>query len=262
MEINVTTEKLISVEQIERAVLGSVPELLEARVQSSGENQFIMRFASITETEHQSVLATIGQFASIEELRFESIGPTLGTELRDKAIVALIVTAFGIILFVAWSFRHVSKPVASWKYGLSAIIALIHDVLITTGAFALIAHFTDFKVDALFVTALLVTLGYSVNDTIVVFDRTRENLKIAMESNKKKESFAELVNRSVDSTIARSINTSVTTLLVLVALLVLGGTTIAGFITTLIIGVLIGTYSSIFLASPLLVLWAGKKGNK
>lgn len=270
LEIQVSGE-IPDLESVNKALEGVNDEVGSIKVQQAGLDSFILRSASLNEDQHKVVIESVSRLLTEEsnliELRFESIGPSLGKELKDKAVMALIMTAIGIILFVAWSFRHVSNPdksggisgPSSWKYGISAIIALIHDVLITVGVFTIIARIFDFQMDALFVTALLVTLGYSVNDTIVVFDRTRERLQL--NKGKIKLEFAELVNISVNSTIARSINTSVTTLLVLIALLVLSGSSIVGFITTLIIGVLIGTYSSIFLASPLLVLWA-KKGKK
>jgi len=239
-----------NISQIESSISKAITNLPEVKIQSSGEAQYFIRTRELTEAEHQLALSSFEEFGRVDELRFESIGPTLGTELKDKAITALIVASLVIVAYIAWSFRKVSVPVQSWKYGLGAIIALIHDVLIVTGVYTVFTLFTDYQVDALFVTALLVVLGYSVNDTIVVYDRIRENVLA-----QKIRHFEELVNHSVNQTISRSINTSLTTLLVLLTLFFYGGASIKGFILALIIGILIGTYSSIFLASPLLVVW-------
>jgi preprotein translocase subunit SecF len=157
------------------------------------------------------------------------------------------------VFYIAYAFRQVSKPVASWKYGVSAIIALAHDLLIITGIFAALGYFLNVEVDTLFVTALLTILGFSIHDTIVTFDRTRENIfKI------QNQSFDDIVNLSVNQTIVRSINTSVTTLFVLLAIYVFGGASIKFFVLALMLGVIVGTYSSIFIASPLLTIWKRK----
>ncbi|MFH1522421.1 MAG: protein translocase subunit SecF [Patescibacteria group bacterium] len=189
------------------------------------------------------------QELKVEELRYDSVGPSIGQELKRKSLYAIIVVLIAIVLYIAWTFRKVSKPVASWKYGLTAIIALFHDVIIVLGIFALLGKFLNIEINSAFVAAVLTVLGYSVNDTIVVFDRVRENLP------RSDEDFENTINTSVNQTIRRSINTSVTTLLVLLSILFFGGTTIRDFVLALSIGVFIGTYSSIFLASPVLVLW-------
>lgn len=186
----------------------------------------------------------------IEEVRFESIGPTIGKELREKTVYAIILVVLSIVFYIAWVFRKVSKPVASWKYGVVTILALVHDIVIPVGIFSLLGYYFGLEVNAPFVAALLTILGYSVNDTIVVFDRIRENLL-----KRGHEDFQSVVNDSINQTIVRSINTSLTTLLVLVAILFFGGATIRDFVLTLIIGIISGTYSSIFIASPLLVTW-------
>ncbi len=186
---------------------------------------------------------------ALEELRFDSIGPSIGQELKRKSIYAILFVLVAIILYIAWVFRKVSKPVASWKYGLSAIVALFHDVIIVLGVFVVLGKFFSMEINTPFVAALLTVLGYSVNDTIVVFDRIRENLP------RSEEDFAGTVNISVNQTIRRSINTSLTTLVVLLSILFFGGSTIRDFVLALCIGIFVGTYSSIFLASPILVLW-------
>ncbi|MEK7123650.1 MAG: protein translocase subunit SecF, partial [Patescibacteria group bacterium] len=214
------------------------------------ERGAILRFKEIDEAIHQKVVSTINEKWQMEEKRFESIGPTIGAELKRKAIFAIILAAALIILYIAWAFRKVSWPVSSWKYGVCAILALIHDVTIPTGVFSLLGHYRGVEVDGLFITALLTILGFSVHDTIVVFDRVRENLK-----NAPKERFEDTVSASVNQTIGRSINTSLTVLLVLSAIYFFGGETIKNFALALILGVSAGTYSSIFIASPLLVSW-------
>ncbi len=187
---------------------------------------------------------------NMTELRFDSIGPTIGNELKQKAFYAIIIVLIAIILYIAYAFRKISEPVESWVYGLSAIIALAHDIIIITGIYSLLGYLFNYQTDALFITALLTILGFSVHDTIVTFDRIRENLYRHQE-----ETFEVVVNRSVNETIIRSLNTSLTTLFVLLAIYLFGGVTIHNFVLTLMLGVIIGTYSSIFIASPLLVVW-------
>ena len=184
--------------------------------------------------------------------RFNSIGPTIGKELRNKAFVAIGIVIIAIMLFVAFVFRKVSKPVSSWKYGVAAIIALIHDIIVPTGVFAFLGYILGVEIDILFVMALLAILGYSVNDTIVVFDRVRENLRLNREHGSE-ESFDLTVGKSLNQTYARSINTSLTTLFVVIALFFFGSEATQDFALVLAIGIIAGTYSSIFLATPLLV---------
>jgi len=184
-------------------------------------------------------------------MRFESIGPVIGQELQDKAVRAILAVLIAIVLYIAWAFRKVSDPVSSWKYGVTAIIALAHDVIIPTGIFAILGFWMGIEIDILFVTAVLTILGFSVNDTIVVFDRTRENLA----RDHHKHDFDWIVNKSVNETIRRSLYTSLTTFVVLFAVYLYGGESIKNFVLALMIGVIAGTYSSIFLASPLLVVW-------
>ncbi len=183
-----------------------------------------------------------------EIVRQNSIGPTAGAELRSKAVKAVVVVVVMIVLFVTFAFRKVSRPVSSWKYGLATIIALAHDVIIPVGIFVLLGK----EIDLLFVTGLLAILGYSVHDTIVVFDRVRENLSINQEKNIK-EDFETTVGKSVSQTLTRSINTSITIFITLLALYLFGSSATAALALLLIVGLIAGTYSSIFIASPLLV---------
>lgn len=238
----------------------------DAIIQPAGDKDIIIRFKTIDENTHQLVLKALNEklkdnsvsssAAAVKELRFESVGPVIGKELEQRAWMAIIVASIFIIIYIAVAFRRASKPVASWKYGVAAIVALIHDIVIVTGFFSILGHFFGIEVDSLFITALLTIMGFSVHDTIVVFDRTRENLFKHYSG-----SFDEVVNDSINQTIARSINTSLTVLLVLAALYLLGGDSIKNFTLALLFGIAIGTYSSIFVASPIIVDWNlfGKK---
>ncbi len=179
-----------------------------------------------------------------------TIGPTIGSQLRNDAIYSIIIVMIGIILYIAWAFRQVPKPANSFIFGSSAILAMVHDTVIVLGAFAILGHFLGAPVDTLFITAVLTVIGFSVHDTIVVFDRIRENLL-----KKEVSDFANTVNNSLMQTLNRSLNTSFTVLLVLVALFILGGVTIRWFTVALLIGIFSGTYSSIFVASQLLVIY-------
>ena len=190
--------------------------------------------------------------SGVTQERFSAIGPTVGSQLATNAIWGIIAVVIAIILFVTFAFRKVSEPVSSWMYGSTAIVALIHDILVPAGVFAILGTTMGAQVDLLFVMALLAILGFSVNDTIVVFDRIRENLREGYEGSEE-DTFAETVGLSLEQTYARSINTSLTTLVVLAALYFLGGESTRLFSLTLLLGVIAGTYSSIFLASPLLV---------
>ncbi len=222
----------------------------------TGDNGVFLKSRDLTEEERSSIFGvmTLGGEAPIKEESFTSIGPSLGKELATKTLWALLLVMVVIALFVAYAFRHVSKPVSSWRYGMVVIVSLLHDVVVTAGIFAIISHFTGGSADSLFVVALLTVLGLSINDTIVVFDRIRENLK-----NYGKETFDNIVGDSITQTFARSINTSLSTVIVLVALVIFGPDTTRMFAITLAIGMIIGTYSSIFLASPLLVLMKPKE---
>jgi preprotein translocase subunit SecF len=232
-------------------------------VQATGEDGYIIRTKALTEPERQQLIAVVSENGTtkIDERRFNSVGPTIGAELRNKAGWAITCVILAIVLYIAFAFRHVSQPISSWIYGLVAVVALVHDVLIPTGVYvALGYYFLDVQIDILFVTAILTILGFSVHDTIVVFDRTRENLKL-----RTWKEFDVTVGHSVAQTFVRSINTSLTVLLVILCLYFFGGETTKNFALTLAIGVTIGTYSSLFLASPLLVYiaeWQVKREAK
>ena len=234
-------------------------------IQPVDEKGMILRFQDTTEEKHQETLNRLAKLSGgenatasseIDELRFDSVGPSIGQELKEKSLTAIVLVVVFIVLYIAWCFRRVSRPVESWKYGVAAVIALFHDVIITIGVFSFLGEFYGVEINSAFVAAILTVLGYSVNDTIVVFDRIRENLP------KSDTDFEETVNLSINQTIVRSIYTSATVLLVLFAILAFGGPSIRAFVFALAVGVFVGTYSSIFIASPLLVIWEKLKFEK
>jgi preprotein translocase subunit SecF len=234
-----------------------------ASVRASGENGYFIKLPTIdneTKNDLETVL-TFEETYPLEEVQFITVGPSLGQELATKSSIALLLVIIATVFYVAYVFRTVSRPVSSWKYGFVTIIALVHDVVITLGFFALLGQMRGTEVDALFVTALLVILGYSVNDSIVVLDRVRENLEKIPEK-QRKQNFTEIVGRSLRESMARSINTSLTTLLALIALFIFGGQTTHDFSLALIVGVIAGAYSSIFIAAPLLVTFFEKWPQK
>jgi preprotein translocase subunit SecF len=226
----------------------------EISVRETGTKGILLRTRTLTPEEHEQALgalSTNGTVALTED-RFNSIGPSLGSELGTKALYAILAVIAAIMLYIAWAFRRVSKPVSSWIYGLVVVVILVHDIMIPTGFYAILAHFTGSEVDSLFVVALLAILGYSVNDTIVIFDRVREHLH-HNEHSKIAEPFDSVVGNAITETLGRSINTSLTVALALLALVFFGSKETVDFALVLLAGVIAGTYSSILLAAPLLV---------
>ena len=223
-------------------------------IRPSENDRFVIRTKELSTAEKESLqkAVSINGTNPVTIERQNTIGPVAGEELRSKALKAILVVVIMIVLFITFAFRKVSKPVSSWKYGLATIIALFHDVVIPTGVFVFLGHYFGHEIDLLFVTGLLAILGYSVHDTIVVFDRVRENLRINSEKGNS-EDFTITVGKSVQQTFGRSINTSLTIFITLLALYLFGGETTKDFALLLIVGVIAGTYSSIFVASPLLV---------
>ena len=218
----------------------------EITVQPTGENDLILRVKYIDEAIHRQLLQKFN--GQVEEKSFDSIGPTIGRELTNKTFIFIFLVLFAIMLFIAFAFRKSSRPVSSWQYGLvAALVAFLHDVLIPLGVFSLLGKFYNIQVTIPIVVGLLTILGYSVHDTIVVFDRIRENI-----SRSGSRAFELIVNDSLNQTLVRSINTSLTTLLVLLAIFFVGGETLRYFSLILILGIITGTYSSIFIASPIL----------
>ncbi|MHB1132586.1 MAG: protein translocase subunit SecF [Chloroflexota bacterium] len=234
-----------------RAVLAETG-LSDAIVQTSGERQILVRAREV-DAEAQAggreaiESALRDRFGELETLRFESVGPALGNEVGQKAMLAVALASVGILAYISMAFRKIP---GSFRYGTCAVIALLHDAFVVLGVFSILGKLFDVEVDALFVTAVLTVIGFSVHDTIVVFDRIRENL-----SRHAGESFAAIVNHSILQTLTRSLNTSLTTMLVLAALALFGGVTIRNFALALLIGIFSGAYSSIFNASQLLVAW-------
>ncbi len=220
-------------------------------------DQFLIRLPHISEEEHQQyVFALKTKSPDAEEIRYESIGPTIGGELKKKAYRAIVLVLLGISLYIAFAFRKVSRPISSWKYGIVTLLTLFHDIAVPTGLLAVLGKYVGVEVDTNFVVALLVVMGFSVHDTIVVFDRIRENLMMSRD----RSALASLINESVRQTFARSLNTSLTLFLVLVALFFFGPVTLKYFVLTILVGTMVGTYSSIFVASPLLLYFQGRRG--
>lgn len=237
----------------------------DASVRESGETGVVVRAHTLTPTEHEALLTALsgGGTDALTETRFSSIGPSLGSELAIKALYAIGVVMLTIVLYIAFAFRKVSKPVPSWGYGVVVVAMLAIDIIVPAGFFAAYAYFTGAQADALFVVALLALLGYCVNDVIVIFDRIRERLKLNMEK-KFEEDFETTVGISIDQTLARSINTSVTTALALLAVIIFGPETTRDFALVMLVGVIIGTFSSICRSAPLLIPIAhafAKKGE-
>lgn len=226
-------------------------------VTPTGTDSVFIKTKTLDADTHQKMIAALGEkFKDAKEIRFDSIGAVIGREMKQKSIWAIITVAAGISLYVAWAFRRVTRPVSSWKYGVISVVTLFHDVIVPIGLFAFLGHYRGVQVDLTFIVAVLTIMGYSINDTIVVFDRTRENL---LRYNIKE--FEETVNRSLNQTIIRSVNTSLTVIIVLVSLYFFGGETLKYFALALLAGVAVGTYSSIFIASPLLVEWHKRSGK-
>lgn len=231
-------------------VITSQGKKVERIVQAEG-NAYIIYMEPVTEDERRNVENAIqATFSDAQRESVETIGASVGDELKKKAFTAVIFVSLGIIVYLAYSFRNVPKPYSSWEFGISAIIAMLHDIIFVLGVFAALGHFFGVEIDSLFVTALLTVIGFSVHDTIVVFDRVRENLK-----KNPGDIFDKIVNNSLIETIARSVNLSMTVIITLIALLILGGPSIRWFVFALLVGMTSGAYSSIFVASQVLVVW-------
>ncbi len=216
----------------------------------TSNNLVMVRTQTMDQKQDSKFVSDLSSIKGARQEEFQSIGPTIGAETATNAATAVALASLFIVIYITWSFRKIPKPASSLRFGICAVIALIHDVLVVVGLFAIFGHFFGVVVDSLFVTALLTIIGFSVHDTIVVFDRIRENLKRVSGV-----PFEKIVNESILQTLDRSLNTSLTVVLVLIALLLFGGESIRWFVIALLIGVISGTYSSIFNASPLLVLW-------
>ena len=219
---------------------------------------FLVRLPADSETSHERLSGAFqAEYPGWEELSYQSIGPSVGRELRNKSLIAIVLVLVGISLYIAFAFRKVYRPLSSWTYGTMTLASLFHDVAIPAGLLAVLGRYRGIEIDSNFVVALLVVIGFSVHDTIVVFDRIRENLLL----DRGRTGFGETVNTSINQTLARSINTSLTLVLVLLALYFVGPLTLRYFILTLLVGTVAGVYSSIFVASPLLYLWYARRAK-
>jgi len=234
----------------------------EITIQPSGEKGIILRMKEINEETHQKIISKLNEISEIKEKRFESIGPVIGKELRQKTIILIIVSLIALLFYIAIAFKKVSRPLSSWQYGIISIVALTFDVLIPIGIFALLGKFYNAQFNIPIVTALLTILGYTINDKVIVFDRVRENLLRLQPTHRPLYDFKEVVNLSLNQTLIRSLSTGSCSLLVLFSLFFFGGETLKYFSLTLIVGIIIGTYSSLFLASPLLVSWLKRREKK
>jgi preprotein translocase subunit SecF len=224
----------------------------DSTVQASGADAVVVRSKPLTEEDQRAIIAAMQEiYGPAKVLAAETVGPTVGAEVAQRAAMAVGLAALGILGYITYAFRRVEH---AFRYGVAAIIAMLHDVLVVIGSAAILGHFVGWEVDALFLTALLTVVGFSVHDTIVVFDRIRENLLLH-----RRLDYETVVNHSIVQTLDRSINTQLTVMLTLLALTLFGGGTIRHFVVTLLIGVLSGTYSSIFNAAPILVVWENRE---
>lgn len=248
-------EKKVETEDLKKELDGNGIEV--SQISASTDNSYIIRTKQLDQDKVNNLKVNLSKkFGEVEERRIENVGPVIGKELQQKALIALVVSSLAIVLYIAFSFRKIPKPASSWRFGIAAIIALLHDVLLVVGIFAILGNFLGVEIDILFVTALLTIIGFSVHDTIVIFDRVRENLIKNMG-----KKFIDIANLSIVQTLGRSLNTSLTVVFVLIALLLFGGETIRWFVVALLIGIISGTYSSIFNATALLVWWEEKLGH-
>lgn len=232
-------------------------KLGEVIIQPTGAKGAILQFKGVDEATHQQILAKINSASAVTETSFQFIGPSIGQELKNKTTIAVLLALLAITVYIAFAFRKVSRPVSSWKYGITSLVALIHDVIIPLGVFSILGKLYNVEITIPIIAALLTILGFSVHDTIVIFDRIRENIL-----RKGMGQFEETVNLSLNQTIGRSISTVATVLLVMFSLLFFGGETLKYFSLSLIIGITSGAYSSIFIASPLLVSWKKRDEKK
>lgn len=248
-------EKPVDVAELRKVVTTQGVEV--GQITTSGTNLYIIRTKPVEQEKINLITKNLNdKYGQVEERRIENVGPTIGKELQKKTLIALSLASLVIVGYISFSFRKLPKPASSLRFGICAIAALLHDVLLVVGVFAILGHFFGVEVDTLFVTALLTIIGFSVHDTIVVFDRIRENLIKNIGTK-----FTAVANISVVQTLARSLNTSLTVVFVLVALLLFGGETIKWFVAALLIGIISGTYSSIFNATALLVFWEERLGH-
>lgn len=249
LTVQSTNGRQINLDQLRRVIESQKINVVS--VETESPQIATIRTDTITDAQKNEILEKANESSSLKEVSFDTLGPVIGSESKVNALKAIGIAIVAITLYIAFAFRKVSRPVSSWKFGISAIVALVHDVLIVLGTFSLLGYFLGVEIDTLFITAILTIMGFSVHDTIVVFDRIRENLI----KNVRNNSFEGVVNQSFNETIVRSLNTSITVVIVLLSLLIFGGESIRWFIVAFLIGMIVGTYSSIFIASAVLVEW-------
>lgn len=248
-------EKDVKVDDLKQQIVSQGIEV--GQITISSNNTYIIRTKPVEQSQIDKLKTHLNdKFGQVEERRVEFVGPVIGSELRQKSIIGVVLASLVIVLYIAFSFRKIPRPQSSWRFGIAAVLALIHDILLVVGLFAIFGKFLSVEVDTLFVTALLTVIGFSVHDTIVVFDRIRENLKKHIG-----RKFIDVANLSVIQTLGRSLNTSLTVVFVLLALLLFGGETLRWFVVALLVGIISGTYSSIFNATAVLVWWEEKLGH-
>ncbi len=241
---------------LQHADLGGV-SLAETTVTRTQAGTYFVRTVSLETDQHGKLIATLTKdLGKVQELQYTTIGPTVGASLKIRALYALIASLIAIVLYLAAAFRKIPSHLSPWSFGIAAIVALVHDIAITLGIFTILSHTTTFQMDTLFVSALLSIMGYSVSDTIVIFDRIRDNLF----AEGKRADFTDVAERSLRQTIARTLNTGLGALIMLFALFFFGSESIRWFILALIVGTIVGTYSSFFIATPLLALWKKYRG--
>jgi preprotein translocase subunit SecF len=254
MAVEISQEKEVNLQDInnffqEKKAAGFLTK--NANVQPINNNGFLLTFEELSDEKTNEIKTEFLEKFSATEKQFQRVDSSVGASFKRKSIWAIGMVLVGIVLFVAWAFRRVPKAINPWRFGGVAILALAHDILILLGVFALLGAFVDIELGLTFITALLATLGFSVNDTIVTLDRLRENIR----TQKAHETFEDVVEKSIQQTLRRSLFTSVSTLLPLVSLFIWGAESITWFVLALIVGIIVGTYSSIFVASPVLITW-------
>ena len=258
MQVEYVSERP-AIATIQERVSASVPEHVSVR--ASGAREVSIRATELSSEEHEAVLRALSQDAEVREVAFTSVGPALGSQFATKALWALLAVVLAIVLYIAWAFRKVSRPVPSWGYGLTVVAMLAIDIIVPTGFYAAYAHFTGAEVDSLFVVAILALLGYVVNDVIVIFDRVREHLA-KNEKEEIEEAFEVTVGKSISETMTRSINTALTVVLALIALIYLGAPATRDFALVMLVGVVAGAFSSIARSAPLLIPLAKRFAKK
>ncbi|HOW12974.1 MAG TPA: protein translocase subunit SecF [Candidatus Pacearchaeota archaeon] len=237
-------------EKLKKINLGSIS------IQPTGEKGVIIKMKEISSDVHNEILLTLGKNEGlIEEKRFEFIGPVIGKELTQKTFIVVILSLIAMMIYISLAFRKMKRPIKSWQYSLSSVFCLAHDTLIVLAVFSILGKLYGVEISIPIITALITLVGYSINNTVVVFDRIRENISFG-------GNFDEIIDRSLNETFLRQFGTFFTTLLAVLAIFFFGGTTLKYFSLTLVIGLIVGSFSSFFVAAPLLLEWLRLKERK